>query len=489
MDAVGFGKTSLRGTWPTTWSFADDIEARAVVWRPEHGDPVAIVIGDLLSQWPSRCLPIREAVARRIQTPPENVGVFCTQNHGVPLDAPDVFELDRLAEAFARAAGNALNTARPALMAYVETSPRPAGVINRRVRVDGAGSFTFYFGFDVFPNGRAGHAHLLDLAIRGLYAGSDDILRCPHPQAGTWPAAPDDIPGLPPDPYFSEAEDPLMQGLFFKTPDGRPLGSISRWAAHPITANAAGSTSHSADYPYYVRQCLAREFGGGAAFLTGPCGNQAPLVHRKSVALAQQTGEWVARQLLSALPAAQWRPLEAVGAASEWIELPVRSDYPRSLEQAQRDREAAQAEFHAWRTRKGPERFRRLKALADEMDRLNYTCSQTHRAWCGLTVADLAAGRVRHPIFALRANDTVIAGLPGEPFGAFSVALRAHRSDVSVITAEECNGYLGYIPTAAEFPLGGYESDAAIFHPDAEAILLRESAALMARGPIHHCGR
>ena len=47
-NSVGFGRTSLRGTWKTELSFADDIEVNAIVLRPERGNPVAIVVGDLV---------------------------------------------------------------------------------------------------------------------------------------------------------------------------------------------------------------------------------------------------------------------------------------------------------------------------------------------------------------------------------------------------------------------------------------------------------
>ncbi|MDP2991026.1 MAG: hypothetical protein Q8O57_10755, partial [Kiritimatiellota bacterium] len=309
MNSIGFGKASLKGTWKTDWLFADDIEANAVVLRPERGDPVALVTSDMLTQWPRRSLALRDAVARRLHTVPDKVGILCTQNHAVPVDAPEIFDLERLEAAFAQAAASALNAAVPAVMTYVETSPNPPGVVNRRVRFDDAGSFTFYFGFELRPDGRAGYAHLLDLAIRGLYAGPEQTLRNPCPEAESWPVV-NGIPPLPPYPVFNDAEDPLIQGLFFKTPDGQPIGSISRWAAHPITANVAGVKRHTADYPYYVRQCLARKFGGGAVFLTGPCGNQAPCVDRKSLALAQRTGDWVGRQLLDALSSATWKPLD-----------------------------------------------------------------------------------------------------------------------------------------------------------------------------------
>jgi hypothetical protein len=482
--SIGFGRTSLRGAWATDLPFEDDIEANAVVLRKGQSRPVALMNCDMLSMLPSTCLRIRDRVARTVGAMPEQVGVFCTQNHGVPLDSPVDFDLDRLAARFAEAAGQALRSAQPAWMAYVEAAPRPAGVVKRRKRFNGIGSFTFYYGFDVRPGGQAGCADLLELALKGLMVGPEVALRHPYPASAQWPPLRDPLPPVPRDLTLDDPDDPLIQGIFFRSTDGRPLGSISRWAAHPITANMARqgrSVHHSADYPFYLRRALGREFGGGAVFFTGPCGDQAPLVGEKSPALAERTGEQVGRQLLEALRTAIWQPVTAVHADSATVELPVRDDYPRSMEQANKALETIRREFHEARISNVPDKWKRLKSLSDEIERLSYTTEGTHLSWTGLTLEALAQGWVRHPLFALRIGDVALAGLPGEPFGAYSVELRKRCAPLRVMVAEECNGYLGYLPTAAEFPLGGYGPNSAIFSPDSEALLVESLASLTHR--------
>ncbi len=482
--SVGFGKTSLKGAWATDLPLADDIEVNAVVLRAGQGRPAALMNCDMLSMLPSTCLQIRDRVARTLGTMPEQVGVFCTQNHGVPLDSPADFDLDVLLTRFAEAAGQALRAAQPAGMAYVEVAPRPAGVVKRRKKFDGMGCFTFYYGFDVRTDEQAGCAALLELALKGLMVGPEVALRHPYPASAQWPPLRDTLPQVPPDLTLDDPDDPLIQGIFFRTTDGRPLGSISRWAAHPITANVVRhgkSVHHSGDYPFYLRRALEREFGGGAVFLTGPCGDQAPLVGEKSLTLAERTGEQVAGQLLEALPTAIWQPVTAVHADSAWVELPVRDDYPRSVEQANTALETVRREFHEARSSNIPDKWKRLKSLSDEIERLSYSAQGTHFSWTGLPVEALGRGAVRHPLFALRIGDAAIAGLPGEPFGAYSVELRKRCAPLHVMVAEECNGYLGYLPTAAEFPLGGYGCNSAIFCPETEALLIESLVSLVAR--------
>jgi hypothetical protein len=96
-----------------------------------------------------------------------------------------------------------------------------------------------------------------------------------------------------------------------------------------------------------------------------------------------------------------------------------------------------------------------------------------------VTFDDIASGSVTHPLFALRLGRTVIAGMPGEPFGKYSMRLREACYDVKLVTAEQCNGYLSYIPTADQYPLGGYGVCAALLAPEAEEVFLREIPELV----------
>lgn len=63
-------------------------------------------------------------------------------------------------------------------------------------------------------------------------------------------------------------------------------------------------------------------------------------------------------------------------------------------------------------------------------------------------------------------------GLPCEPFADFSAEMRDRSCGDSLIVAEECNGYLGYIPDEDDFAHGSYEVNAALFEPGAGRMLV-----------------
>ena len=65
-----------------------------------------------------------------------------------------------------------------------------------------------------------------------------------------------------------------------------------------------------------------------------------------------------------------------------------------------------------------------------------------------------------------------IAILPGEPFGSYSVRLREGTLGDDLVVVEQANGCPAYFPTAEEWSLGGYESDADFFAPETESVLM-----------------
>jgi hypothetical protein len=67
---------------------------------------------------------------------------------------------------------------------------------------------------------------------------------------------------------------------------------------------------------------------------------------------------------------------------------------------------------------------------------------------------------------------TVIIGLPGEPFGRYSVRLRKETIGNALMVAEEGNGYLSYFPTNSENKYGSYEPNAAVCAPGCEDALI-----------------
>jgi len=470
--AVGLARASIYGTYRTDKRLVDDVDVRVLVVRG-GGGTAALAVADLCYLWPATCLRVRDKLAGALGVPRERVGIFTTQNHSAEFDPGDDRRLDaeKLDGAFLDCAREAAAQARPVEIARVAARPATGLTICRRLPLEGFGKFTVYYGYRL-EDGRADASHVIKKALASLSQGLPLQVRAHQVRTG----APGDfaVPPAPlpvPEPLWARpAEDDLVQALFFRALDGTPVGSVVRLASHPIAANHLDMDWQSGDYPAYARRRLEAEFGGRSLFLTGPCGNQCPPVGRKSLELARELGEQVAGTALAGLAGARWERGGPVAAVSPEVELRVRGDYPASAGAAKEEMAAVEARIKELAAAGGP--LPEIKRLSDRCEVLAYAAGGLLYDWSGIRAEGLPGGVFRHPLFAMRIGPSVIAGLPGEPFGAYSARLRAETIGDDLIVAEEANGWISYLPTAAEWPLGGYEPNADFFEAGSEQVLI-----------------
>ena len=109
-----------------------------------------------------------------------------------------------------------------------------------------------------------------------------------------------------------------------------------------------------------------------------------------------------------------------------------------------------------------------------------------HVQWAENSVKRLKSGEeietsVTAHVQAIRIGDVAIVGLPGEPFNEIGRAVKEGSVAPFTLFAGYSNGYVGYFPTAAEYPFGGYEPSYSHHNtelleqvaPESEAILVR----------------
>ncbi len=492
--AVGLARVSMYETYRTDKPLADDVDVRALVVRGDGGVAV-LAIADQCILWPSTCLRIRGKVAGALGVKPERVGIFCTQNHSAEFMDGDDDRLyaDKIDQAFVDCAREAAAKARPVHVARVARHA-PDLAICGRVPVEGLEKFTVYYGWRL-DGARPDAGHIIKNALLGLGRGEPVQVRAHQVGDGSpgdfeVPPAPVPVPEPLPAP---PADDDLLQGLFFRTPDGEPVGSVVRFPVHPVTANHLEMDWQSGDFPAYARRRLEAEFGGTAVYLTGPCGDQYPPVGRKSLECARDIGEQVADVGLTALadlPGSAWDTGGAAAAVSQEIVLHVRQDYPASVDAARLEQNALEARIKELAGGAAADgavaRLASIKKLSDRWEMLDYLTSGQIYRWTGMHAEQLPDRTLRHPLFGMRIGRTVIAGLSGEPFGAASARLRQETLGDDLVTVEKANGWTTYHPTTAEFTTGGHEPSAALFQPDSDQVLIQAVhklvAALMPEG-------
>ena len=488
--SVGFGRASLWGSWKTDKKPADEIDVRTLAAR-RGGSTALVAVADFMQLWPSSCLRIRARIARELGIAEESVGIFATQNHGVDGDGMPGLDSDAIDRAFVTAAREALASLRPAAVAMVAIRPDPPLNVCRRIRFGNLGAFTFYFGYrmDDLAPGRADVSHLMKLALARMVEGKRLYPVRSFEVAGKGPEdylVPDGPVPVPSPLYLPPPTDGLLQALFFREAgggggaQGKPIGALLRFPAHPNTANRGDVDWSSGDYPVYVRRRLEEAFGGRVLFMTGPCGDSSTLLGRKSLESAGQTGRQVADAALAALPAAEWQPVGPVQAFAQEVELRFRPDYPASLEAAKATCEELETNLRG-KTAGRP--LAEIKRLLERWELALYVSQGAVPRWTGVDACGRAGETFTHPLYVARIGPAVIAGLPGEPFGGISVRMRNETLGDRLIVSEAGNGFLSYVPTAEEYPLGGYGPSAALCDASSEERLVRAiRTAIEAKG-------
>jgi len=467
---VGFGGASLWGCWAAHKPLADEIDVRVIVLR-QGAVVAAMAVGDLCTLSLEVALGLRGAIAAALSIPEDHVGVFVTQNHATSSDMK-TFDLATLEARFLQATRAAAANLTPVEMATIAVHPSPPLNVCRRIHLEGYGAFTFYFGYNSV-DGRPECSHLLKLALKGLAEGKPYVVRScdiEHGKLADYQAtvSPVAVPGRLP---FPPAADDLVQAIFFRSMEGEAVGAILRFAAHPNTASAWQGKWSSGDYPAYARRHLEKAFGGSALFLGGPCGDQSCVFGVRQIETSRHIGTRLTDVALRALADAGWHRAPELRVTSPVVGFRVRSDYAASREEGLKKLDELAAKIKAAAAARAP--LTEIKRLSDRYEALIYQVKDSHRKWTGLDLIGSAGRQIRHPLFVLRLGNAAIVGLPGEPFGGISVRMREETLGNALIVAEEGNGYLSYIPTKAEFPLGGYGPNASVLGPEAEDALVR----------------
>lgn len=263
---------------------------------------------------------------------------------------------------------------------------------------------------------------------------------------------------------------PWTDVIAVDTTDGVPLARFFVHAAHAVTLSGL---EISADWPGYAQRIVEQIYGQGciALFGQGCCGNinSNP---RGSFAFAEAQGRVVAGAVVKAAEYAAKQPEIDIACAATELQLPCFD--PPSIEEA----EALLSQ---------------IKQQAASRPEPNYGLKMMDAgliAWAErlLALAQKGATGLTVPfeIQALRFNDFGLVALPGEVFVEYQLAIDQQAPYSQTTTVAYANGNVGYVPTAAAYPEGGYEVDYAIrfygdtmLKPECERIIVQTALELL----------
>jgi len=399
----------------------DPLRARCLV-LDDGGTTLALVVCDLCGFQRSVGQEARRRIATELGIPPENVMISATHTHsGGDALGNMVFPLGSLFST-----PDELDAYQQRVVAGIVESVA-AGLANRRDAELGFGTVEapeYLFNRRWFlkpgrmpPNPFGG----IDRVKMNPQPGSADLLE---------PAGP---------------TDPSLDFLAVREPGGRPLGVFASYGLHYVGGVARGDIS--ADYFGMFCAELAWRVAGSPAeaeppfvalLANGASGDvnnidvRTALPEAEPYARMREVAHDLAARVAAALPGVQYTA--TVPLASRFRELTVGTRVPT-------------AEQVAWArtTLAGPE------PVSGKVD--------FPRAYAAklIEMADDPA-TVAVPLQVLRIGPGVLATMPCEVFAEIGLEFRRRSPLQPTAFVSLAHGYMGYLPTAAQHRLGGYET-------------------------------
>jgi hypothetical protein len=235
---------------------------------------------------------------------------------------------------------------------------------------------------------------------------------------------------------------PTVQALSVTDHAGDPFALLMLHACHPVTSGA--DTLISADWCGYACRVVQEATGGAVTplLLQGCCGNINPL-RMGGFEDAEASGREVGRAALAALGRAE--PLGRCPLAFSETVLSLPQLRPDAEEET---RTLLEFEPQLAEARDKSAAAGQLLYLEGRVD-----CARDRLALTKLADPDLA---LPFAIQHLSVGGADLLGLPGEMFVQYQNDFSSQNTR-PVFCAAFSNGCHGYVPTAADYPYGGYE--------------------------------
>jgi Neutral/alkaline non-lysosomal ceramidase, N-terminal len=275
--------------------------------------------------------------------------------------------------------------------------------------------------------------------------------------------------------------DPRVYVLRCDRADGRPLALGFAHACHPVILGAQ-NTLFSAEFPGEAVTTMRRCRVGGVHdavpfFLQGCCGDVNPAIRGDGEAV-RRTGTILGAAAAVAAESAQPLTVDRLDARSVTLDLRLQDPPPLA---------EAEATLAAERERAADMERRHAEGAAN---RGQLSVARAMVTWAEEVLAWSREGNIARTapfeIQCFRLGDAVLVAMSGEVFMAYSDNLRTRSPFPHTLVLGYSNGCVGYVPTAAAYPEGGYEVatayryyDTLMLHPECEGRILDTTEDIM----------
>jgi neutral ceramidase len=281
---------------------------------------------------------------------------------------------------------------------------------------------------------------------------------------------------------------------------GDPIATITSFGCHPVVVGPDVAMTGT-DFIGPLRRAVEEIRGGTCIFLQGAAGNVLPLeAFHDHDGPQEPMGRRLGLEAAHAI--ADSDPLERTIERLNFGSVTPISLYRRTIQDPQPTQELRVRSkvlelpllappTHEELLQELAEREKALQLASDSgEDRSVTNPIRYHLNWLRsmLAHADLSGWRTTTgEVWAMSIGNCAIVGTPGEVFSEIGAEVRARSPFPTTLFAGYCQGILGYMATAAEYPFGGYEPSVAQrgyghpapFDPAIEAIMIDTCLSLL----------
>ena len=259
--------------------------------------------------------------------------------------------------------------------------------------------------------------------------------------------------------------DNTVRLVRFTREDAKDIALVA-FQTHPDTI---GGTQFSADWPGFARRKVEKEKPDVHCILMNGC--QGDTNHHKPgrptirKSLQDERYEFTRRmgEIVAEAALAVWdetRPLQE-GAVSTAFEI---TTIPTNLDGIDRIDECKAL-------------YEKILAKDEEVMKLPMSEKGAIRRIANMEDKKLFQ---KVPVTMVAFGELAFLGYGGEPFTEYANVLREAHPELFIVTACNCNGSEGYLPSAAAFQEGGYEACTTSFTPETPALLQGLAKKLLA---------
>lgn len=236
--------------------------------------------------------------------------------------------------------------------------------------------------------------------------------------------------------------DPAVPFIALRRLDNPPLAILANYALHYVGGTDAGAVS--ADY-----------FGCFTEVLTDLMqteGSDAPFL-----AMLSNGASGDVNNINFRVPGEPAAPYEKMRAVAEKVANEVHAQYQLLTFQDWVPLNAALTNVELGVRKPNEQELERAKAIVNAVEGPEMKTSEEVYARETLLLAEYPDS-VSVPLQAIRIGDAAIAAIPCEVFSEIGLAIKANSPFSLTFPIELANGYNGYLPTARQHTLGGYET-------------------------------